>query len=227
MSMDSIMVMRVLLVGAILSLLACQPSVQTEMTEKPASQTLPVTNEQSDSSSTQSVNSTELALSENTSEQAATEVDAQTGHLVDEASFSDQTSQHTTGSIDKFAMSEQLEQMRQNLDDSFNKATPRKSFDDCAKRANGVTPDILECINIEFSYQDKRLNDSYKKLTINLSEEKKAMLVSAQRQWLKATDDGCIWVPDVDGQAGQMYADTCRLNRTINRIAELEKMSAN
>ncbi len=219
--MDLKPVIRVLFVAVVLTLSACQPSAQTASPEQASS----LIDEQPDLSSAQSINLTELPSSQNMTQQNMVDVDVQTTNVANEIPSPDQASKPITEDVDKFAMSEQLEQMRQNLDDSFNKSTPpRKSFDDCIEKTSGNTFAIVDCIDIEFSYQDKLLNKKYKALMSSLSVEKKNSLRDEQRLWLKKTNEGCIYMADIDGQAGLINSKSCRLNRTINRLAEFERM---
>ena len=60
-----------------------------------------------------------------------------------------------------------------------------KEYTTCMDKANGVNPDMTDCILAETKQQDARLNENYKRLTSKLSEERKKALLEAQRAWIR------------------------------------------
>ena len=61
----------------------------------------------------------------------------------------------------------------------------------CIDRSNGVTSEMLDCISAEFTRQDARPNENYKRLMSKLSAKRKEGLLEAQRAWIKFRDANC------------------------------------
>jgi uncharacterized protein YecT (DUF1311 family) len=100
----------------------------------------------------------------------------------------------------------------------------RKDFDKCMDAANGVTVDIMNCINEEFDYQDKRLNSVYQSLHKVLTPTKWSMLRDEQRIWL-AGRDNCEVDNDIRGGTAEMLVRAdCALRKTALRADELEAL---
>lgn len=51
-------------------------------------------------------------------------------------------------------------------------------------KSKGVTSEMLDCISAEFTRQDDRLNENYKRLMSKLSGKRKEGLLEAQRAWI-------------------------------------------
>jgi uncharacterized protein YecT (DUF1311 family) len=100
----------------------------------------------------------------------------------------------------------------------------RKSFDNCVTASNGVTVNMMNCIDEEFDYQDKRLNVAYQRLHKVLSPDVWESLRNDQRKWL-AERDNCEIDDDVKGGTAEMLirAD-CALRKTAVRANELEAL---
>ena len=56
-----------------------------------------------------------------------------------------------------------------------------RQFSSCMDKSNGVTADMLDCIDAETKRQDRRLNKAYKDVMDQLSPERKKQLQHAQR----------------------------------------------
>jgi uncharacterized protein YecT (DUF1311 family) len=100
----------------------------------------------------------------------------------------------------------------------------RKSFDNCVTASNGVTVNMMNCINEEFDYQDKRLNIAYQRLHKVLPPDVWESLRNDQRKWL-AGRDNCEIDDDIKGGTAEMLirAD-CALRKTAIRANELEAL---
>lgn len=94
-------------------------------------------------------------------------------------------------------------------------------FDQCMSKAE-ATVEIVQCIDAELERQDQRLNQVYKALGADLTDNRKAQLREAQRAWIKFRDTNCEFYLDPDGgtMAGILAAD-CMLRSTADRAEEL------
>ena len=98
-----------------------------------------------------------------------------------------------------------------------------KEYTTCMDKANGVNPDMTDCILAETKQQDARLNENYKRLTSKLSEERKKALLEAQRAWIRFRDANCtFWDDPAGGQSAAVTAKECILTMTADRASELE-----
>ncbi len=98
----------------------------------------------------------------------------------------------------------------------------------CMERSNGVTGEMLDCMGAEFTRQDARLNENYKRLMSKLSAKRKEALLEAQRAWIKFRDANCNFYYDPEGGSAAHLAGTdCNLNTTADRAAELRNLSTN
>lgn len=52
----------------------------------------------------------------------------------------------------------------------------RASYQHCIDGAEGVTPDMQDCISEEYAYQDQRLNDAYARLLAVLDSQNEEAL---------------------------------------------------
>ena len=98
-----------------------------------------------------------------------------------------------------------------------------KQYTTCMDKANGVNPDMIDCIMAEAKQQDARLNENYKRLMSKLSEERKKALLEAQRAWIRFRDANCtFWDDPAGGQSAAVTAKECILTTTADRASELE-----
>jgi uncharacterized protein YecT (DUF1311 family) len=98
----------------------------------------------------------------------------------------------------------------------------RSTYDQCLKNAGGVTPDIQDCIETEYEYQETRLDKAYQELLAKLGGDKKTVLETEQKRWLDDRDAQCGVDPDEGGQGQRLEANDCFLEMTAKRAAELE-----
>ena len=96
----------------------------------------------------------------------------------------------------------------------------------CIDKSNGVTGEMLDCMGAEFTRQDARLNENYKRLMSKLSAKRKEALLEAQRAWIKFRDANCNFYYDPEGGSAAHLAGTdCNLNATADRATELKDLT--
>lgn len=101
-----------------------------------------------------------------------------------------------------------------------------KQYSQCMESSNGVTMNMIECINAETKRQDLRINNAYKTVMDRLSPERKKQLQQAQRAWINYRDANCQFYLDPDGGSlARVNANVCFMNATATRSHELETMS--
>jgi uncharacterized protein YecT (DUF1311 family) len=99
-------------------------------------------------------------------------------------------------------------------------------FTQCMESSNGVTINMLECINAETKRQDLRINKVYKIAMDQLSPERKKQLQQAQRAWINYRDANCQFYFDPDGGSlARVSANDCFMSATATRAKELEVIS--
>jgi len=97
----------------------------------------------------------------------------------------------------------------------------RASYQRCLSDSGGVTPAMQDCLDAEYAYQDRRLNQVYRRLIQRLSKPDAARLRERQRAWIGQRDRACD--PGARPGQGQLLdADSCRLRRTAERAAQLQ-----
>lgn len=93
----------------------------------------------------------------------------------------------------------------------------------CVERAGGNMPAMMECTKAAWARWDKRLNETFKKVTERVGKDRQAQLLAAQRLWVKYRDANCGFYNDPQGgQAAHLEADTCMLRMTAERTNELD-----
>ena len=101
-----------------------------------------------------------------------------------------------------------------------------QTYSACMDKSKGVTSEMLDCINAEFTRQDDRLNENYKRLMSKLSGKRKEGLLEAQRAWIKFRDTNCNFYYDPDGgSAAHLAGSDCMLNATADRATELKNLT--
>ena len=96
----------------------------------------------------------------------------------------------------------------------------RPSYQPCLDDASGM-PAMIRCNQGEYTYQDKRLNATYKKLALTLDQTKRDALVKEERAWIALKEKDCA-IPDDAGQGAMLDAVTCSVTYTARRAAVLE-----
>ena len=101
-----------------------------------------------------------------------------------------------------------------------------QTYSACLDKSKGVTSEMLDCISAEFTRQDDRLNENYKRLMSKLSGKRKEGLLEAQRAWIKFRDTNCNFYYDPDGgSAAHLASNECSLNATADRATELKNLT--
>jgi uncharacterized protein YecT (DUF1311 family) len=102
-----------------------------------------------------------------------------------------------------------------------------QTYSACMDKSKGVTSEMLDCISAEFTRQDDRLNENYKRLMSKLSGKRKEGLLEAQRAWIKFRDTNCNFYYDPDGgSAAHLAGSDCMLNATADRATELKNLTS-
>ena len=101
-----------------------------------------------------------------------------------------------------------------------------QTYSACMDKSKGVTSEMLDCISAEFTRQDDRLNENYKRLMSKLSGKRKEGLLEAQRAWIKFRDTNCNFYYDPDGgSAAHLAGSDCMLNATADCATELKNLT--
>ena len=92
----------------------------------------------------------------------------------------------------------------------------------CSRNEHGVFEDPA-CASEAFAKADKKLNELYQKLLLQLNEEAQTKLRASQSAWLAYRDEATAFVYAIEGNgsAGRMIAANQREQATIARIKEL------
>ena len=107
-----------------------------------------------------------------------------------------------------------------------------QKFGACMDKSDGVTVNMMDCIDAEIKRQDVRLNKAYKTLMAAMTAadstpERKKQLQAAQRAWIKFRDLNCDFYHDPDGGTiAGVNANSCMMQMTADRAKELENFIA-
>lgn len=97
----------------------------------------------------------------------------------------------------------------------------RPQYQRCLDASGGVVPAMQDCIDEEHAWQDRRLNETYRRLVAHLPASEAATLRERQRAWIRQRDRDCD--PGAAPGQGQLFdADSCRTRRTAERAAQLQ-----
>jgi uncharacterized protein YecT (DUF1311 family) len=100
-------------------------------------------------------------------------------------------------------------------------------FRQCEAKTDGVMPDAMDCIEKEFTRQDKRLNQAYQALLAELPKGKQDELRKAQRAWLEYTEKNCSFLYDgkiFSGQDDRLNAAYCSARERSERATALQQL---
>lgn len=99
------------------------------------------------------------------------------------------------------------------------------AYDACAKAADGVMPDLIQCTQEEHARQDARLNQAYRMVMTRLSASRRTTLRTSQRAWIRERDRFCqrAWNDAGGGQAADLEQSSCLLRQTVARTMWLER----
>ncbi|MFK3648949.1 lysozyme inhibitor LprI family protein [Lysobacter enzymogenes] len=97
----------------------------------------------------------------------------------------------------------------------------RPQYQRCVDASGGAAPAMQDCIDEEHAWQDRRLNETYRRLIARLPANAAASLRERQRAWIRQRDRDCD--PGATPGQGQLFdADSCRTRRTAERAAQLQ-----
>jgi uncharacterized protein YecT (DUF1311 family) len=106
---------------------------------------------------------------------------------------------------------------------SFAEDLYSQEYNSCIDQSGGNDFEMSECISKEYTIQDKKLNEVYKKLMSQLSDQRKQVLRDAQRQWIAYTEKNCDFYDDPEGGSmARLSAQGCMLSSRAERAKELE-----
>ncbi len=107
-------------------------------------------------------------------------------------------------------------------------STPSPAQEIVAQKVNCnkavTTPELKYCSQLSYAAADKRLNEVYKRVTSNLINEQKQILVSAQQAWIKFRDNNCNF--ETYGSRGgtgyEVFRNGCLERLTKQRTKDLQ-----
>ena len=90
-------------------------------------------------------------------------------------------------------------------------------YNACMDRSDGVTADMIECMNKAYAYLDKRLNAVYKKARADCEDDAcRKTLLEAERAWIKYRDamSSAVWAMNGGGSMSRLMANQFILEET-------------
>ncbi|GLQ46127.1 hypothetical protein GCM10007862_11780 [Dyella lipolytica] len=97
----------------------------------------------------------------------------------------------------------------------------RPSYDKCIDASGAATFKMLDCIDTEHAYQDKRLNKAYMSLMAKLNVSEQAGLREKEKKWIAYRDSHCALAPD-GGQGQRIDSASCFLGETAKQATALD-----
>lgn len=102
----------------------------------------------------------------------------------------------------------------------------RDSYGRCMDRAGSDLFSVVVCSNVEFDYQDTRLNAVYQKVMRSLSGSRRDELRTEEREWVAAKDAFCGSSKPA-GMVGRAIIASCFMFETAARATVLDRMTTN
>ncbi len=106
-----------------------------------------------------------------------------------------------------------------------NEAPLSKEHAQCMDKSGGSDVAMNECYGTEYTRQDRRLNNAYRKLLARASKTKADELRKVQRAWLTYVDAECNFLYDDEefsGTADRLAASACNVTERAKRASDLE-----
>ena len=101
-----------------------------------------------------------------------------------------------------------------------------KQYSVCMDKSNGVTSNMIDCLEAESKRQGTRLNKAYKELVDQVSAPRKKQLRLAQDAWVTYRDENCEFYYDPEGGTiATVNANDCFMSATATRAKELETLA--
>lgn len=110
-------------------------------------------------------------------------------------------------------------------DDSYRKANLRPEYDRCIEAAGAVTPDLYACNDEELAFHERKLEEQFSRLLALPDGQEKDRLMDEQAAYMHDTRRHCAFNPEQDGQGQMLDAQSCRINRTANRVPALSALA--
>jgi uncharacterized protein YecT (DUF1311 family) len=104
-----------------------------------------------------------------------------------------------------------------------------KELGQCIDKSGGSDFTMIECYGAEYTAQDRRLNNAYRKLLARLSKSKADELRKIQRAWLAFAESKCGFLydnEDFSGTLDRLSASACNVTERARRATELEGLLA-
>jgi len=102
----------------------------------------------------------------------------------------------------------------------------RAQHDHCIERAGPSLAWMTDCGYEELAFQDRRLNDAYKRLISVTPEDQRMQVRKDERTWLRQKAPFCA-PNDPAGLAGTLNTVSCETTQTAARATALERMLKN
>ncbi len=102
-----------------------------------------------------------------------------------------------------------------------------KELAQCIGKSGGSDFAMIECNGTEYTKQDRRLNDAYRKLLARVSKPKAEELRKVQRAWIAYVEAHCKFLYDNDELAGtldRLAASNCSVTERATRATDLESL---
>jgi uncharacterized protein YecT (DUF1311 family) len=97
-------------------------------------------------------------------------------------------------------------------------------MDKCIEKADGVQPEINDCLNTEFSRQDKRVKRAYDKAKSEIDTQRQKYLVASHQACVLYRDTYLDFLADPDGgQMGHTNSLWWLVKATALHAVELEE----
>lgn len=110
----------------------------------------------------------------------------------------------------------------------FAKSEYSPTYGTCTSNSGGNTSNLSDCVGVELSKQNARLDRTYKVAMAVLSAEKKRNLQEAQALWVKFRDADCgMYYSLTGGTMDLLEGAGCELSMTRERADSLEWFAKN
>ncbi len=101
-----------------------------------------------------------------------------------------------------------------------------KQFSVCMDKSNGVTSNMIDCLDAESKRQGARLNRAYKELMDQIPAHRQKQLQIAQGAWVTYREKNCEFYYDPEGGTiAAVNANDCFMSATAVRAKELETLA--
>lgn len=100
----------------------------------------------------------------------------------------------------------------------------RKSFVECIDKSEGITPEMQACMEMEYEFQNARLQAAYQSLLQVEDSEGQKLIEKSQMEWIAKNEKDCSWDAQHEGQAQRLEANYCSMRRMVERADDLERM---